>query len=88
MGIVINMTEYQTAVFNLAREKARGYFSGTTMDWHLLTTEIESISMKYCVLFNKVDDDVSTAYKEVVKRTIEYASRNNAVLFSRTETKS
>jgi hypothetical protein len=81
------MTEYQTAVFNLAREKAQVYFSGTTMDWHLLTTEMESISMKYCVLFNKVDDDVSTAYKEVVKRTIEYASRNNAVLFSRTETK-
>ena len=88
LGIVINMTEYQLAVFNLAREKAQAYFSGTTMDWHLLTTEMENISVKYSVLFNKVDDDVSAAYKEAVKRTIEYASRNNAVLFSRTENKS
>jgi len=81
------MTEYQTAVAMLANQKARGYFSGTPMDWHSLTTEMETISLKYAVSFNKVDDDLSVAYKEAVKRTIEYASRNNAVLFSRTETK-
>jgi hypothetical protein len=88
LGIGTSMTDYQKELDRLAREKVRAYFSGTTMDWHLLTTEMESISMKYCVHFNKVDDDVSLEYKASVKRTIEYASRNNAVLFSRTETKS
>jgi hypothetical protein len=82
------MTEYHLAIAKLAREKAQAYFSGTPMDWHSLTTEMENISVKYSVLFNKVDDDVSLEYKASVKRTIEYASRNNAVLFSRTETKS
>ena len=88
MGIVISMTEYETAVARLAREKARGYFSGTTLDWATTTTEMQNIADKYCIPINKVDDDVSLEYKESVKRTIEYASRNNAVLFSRTETKS
>ena len=88
LGIVINMTEYQLAVLKLAREKAQAYFSGTTLDWATTTTEMQNIADKYCIPINKVDDDVSLEYKESVKRTIEYASRNNAVLFSRTETKS
>ena len=81
------MTEYQSAVASLAREKVIAYFSTTPMDWNLIRTEIENIAAKYNVPIDKVDDDVSLQYKESVKRTIEYASRNNAVLFSRTDTK-
>jgi len=82
------MTDYQTDVARLVREKARAYFSGTPLDWAITTTEMQNIADKYCIPINKVDDDVSSEYKESVKRTVEYASRNNAVIFSRTDTKS
>lgn len=82
------MTDYQTDVARLVREKARAYFSGTPLDWNTITNEMQNIADKYSVPVNKVDDDVSSEYKESVNRTIEYASRNNAVLFSRTDTKS
>lgn len=87
LGTVISMTDYQSAVASLAREKSIAYFSTTPMDWNLLRTEIENIASKYNVPIDKVDDDVSSEYKASVKRTVEYASRNNAVLFSRTDTK-
>jgi hypothetical protein len=75
LGIVINVTEYQSAVVRLVREKAQVYFSGNPQDWVAITTEIENIAAKYNVPIHTVADDVSTEYKESVKRTIEYASR-------------
>jgi len=81
------MTDYQSAVFNLAREKAQAYFSANPLDLTSITTEIKNIADKYSVPVDIVDDHVSSEYKASVKRTVEYASRNNAVLFSRTDTK-
>ena len=81
------MTDYQLAVARLAGEKARAYFSGSTPDWASITNEMQNIADKFDVPIYQVNDDVSSEYKAAVKRTIEYASRNNAVLFSRTETK-
>jgi hypothetical protein len=71
------MTDYQTAVARLVREKARAYFSGNPQDWVATSTEIENIAAKYNVPIHKVADDVSTEYKASVKRTIEYASRTD-----------
>jgi len=71
------MTDYQSAVFNLAREKVQVYLSGNPQDWVATTTEIENIAAKYNVPINTVDDDVSSEYKASVKRTIEYASRTD-----------
>jgi len=88
LGIGTSMTDYQKELDRLAREKVRAYFSGTTLDWASITSEIKNIATKFDVTIDKVSDDVISEYKESVKRTIEYVSRNNAVLFSNTDTKS
>jgi fructose/tagatose bisphosphate aldolase len=69
------MTDYQSAVFNLAREKAQAYFSANPLDLTSITTEIKNIADKYSVPVDIVDDHVSSEYKKVIKRTIECASR-------------
>jgi hypothetical protein len=71
-----NMTDYQTAIFNLATQKSRAYFAGTLLDLTSVTTEMQTIATKYSVPIDKVDDDLSTAYKEVYSRTVDFASRN------------
>ena len=79
------MSEYQSEINKLAREKVRAYISGNPLEWNTMSSRIQDISTTYNVPTAKIDDDLRTEYKDVYKRTVEYAARNHAALFSRTQ---